>query len=177
MEEKELIESLKNKEEEAYVELINLYGNRILRNLYLMTKNRAEAEDIVQETFIRVFKYIKNFKGDSSLYTWIYRISQNLLRDRYKNKITTITYEDMEESDLDSEDQVIKKIDREILRKELNNLDLIYKEVIILFYFEDLSIKEICQILDEKEGTLKSKLFRGRKILKKALEKGGKLHG
>lgn len=177
MEEKDLIRNLKRGKEDAYYELLNLYGNKLLKTCFLIIKDKNEAEDIVQETFIKVFKYIKNFKGESTLYTWIYRIAQNILKDRYKNRISMIPYEDYEvEVDI-VEDVIISKIDREILRHELENLNLIYKQVLILFYFEDLSIKEISEILDEKEGTIKSKLSRGRVLLKNALEKGGMLNG
>lgn len=74
------------------------------------------------------------------------------------------------------EDLVIDYIDREILRRELLKLNHIYKESLILFYFEDLSIKDICEILGEKEGTIKSRLSRGRTILKENIEKEGEFH-
>lgn len=84
MGDKDLIKGLKRGREEAYYELVNTYGNRLLRTCFLMTRDEKEAEDIVQETFIRVFKYIKGFKGDNSLYTWIIQIgnSQILVRER-----------------------------------------------------------------------------------------------
>ena len=177
MEEKTLIKNLKKNKEEAYIELVKLYGNKLLKTLYLMTKDQGEAEDIVQETFIKVFNNIGKFKGNSSLYTWIYRISQNILKDKVNAKITSIPYEDIEITPDNIEDKLIKNIDREILRKELHNLKFIYKQVLILFYFEDLSIKEIGEILEEKEGTIKSKLSRARSLLKKALEEGGEFNG
>ena len=143
----------------------------------MLFRSQAEAEDIVQETFIKVFKYIKGFKGESSLYTWIYRISQNLIKDRFKSQIYTVPYEDNEVDFKTPEEIIINNIDREILKAELDNLNFIYKQVLVLFYFNDLSIKDISQILDEKEGTIKSKLSRGRVMLKEALEKGGDFSG
>ena len=71
------------------------------------------------------------------------------------------------------EDIALDNIDKILLKEKLFELPFIYKEVLILFYFEDLSIKEISRILEEKEGTIKSKLSRGRNILKKSLLKGG----
>lgn len=178
MEEKRLVKMLKRGNQEAYYELVSLYGNKLLRTSFLMVKDQAEAEDIVQETFIKVFKYIKGFKGESSLYTWIYRISQNIIKDRFKSKIYTVPYEDNEIVDFKiPEEIIINNIDREILKAELDNLNFIYKQVLVLFYFNDLSIKDISQILDEKEGTIKSKLSRGRVLLKEALEKGGDFSG
>ncbi len=177
MEEKTLIKNLKKNKEEAYIELVNLYGNQLLKTLYLMTKDEKEAEDIVQETFIKVFKNIKKFKSNSSLYTWIYRISQNIAKDKLSSKIITIPYEDIEIAPDNIENELIKSIDKDILRKELYKLKFIYKQVLILFYFQDLSIKEIADILGEKEGTIKSKLSRGRLLLRKALGEGGELNG
>ncbi len=173
MEEKQLVKMLKQGKEEAYNELVSLYGNRLLRTSFLMVKDKADAEDIVQETFIKVFNYIKSFKGKSSLYTWIYRISQNIIKDRLKAQIFTIPYEDNEVDFKTPEEITINNIDRDTLKFELDNLNFIYKQVLVLFYFDDLSIRDISEILDEKEGTIKSKLSRGRALLREALEKGG----
>lgn len=172
-----LIKLLKAGKEEAYIELINTYGNKLLKTCFLMIKDEKEAEDIVQETFIKVFKYMKTFKGESSLYTWIYKIAQNTLRDSYRNKIITIPYEDYTVSSENIEEIIIDKESREILKDELNKMNFIYRQVLVLFYFDGLSIKEISEILDEKEGTIKSKLSRGRKILGESLDKGGKFNG
>ena len=177
MGEKDLIKGLKKGREEAYYELLNTYGSGLFRTCFLMTKDEKLAEDIVQETFIRVFKYIKGFKGDSSLYTWIYRISQNVLKDKVKLAVVEVPYEDYHMDPDNPENLIVNKLDRELLRRELDNLSFIYKQVLILFYFEDKSIKQISDILEEKEGTIKSKLSRARSLLKVALEKGGEFNG
>lgn len=177
MEERQLIKALKKGKEEAYIELINTYGNKLLKTCFLIVKDEKEAEDIVQETFIKVFKYIKKFKGNSSIYTWIYRILQNTIKDRYKNKIITISYEDYTISKENIEEIIIDKENRNILKENLNQINFIYKQVLVLFYFDNFSIKEISEILDEKEGTIKSKLSRGRKLLGESLKKGGNTNG
>lgn len=174
--EKDLIRKLKKGKEDAYKEVINLYGNRLLKTCYLILKDREESEDIVQESFLRVFRQIDSFKGNSSIYTWIYQIALNLCRDRLRNRRDFTLYEGTMESDDKVEEIVIKSIDRDILRREPQNLDILYKEVLILYYFEELSIKEISKILNEKEGTIKSRLSRGRILLKKALERGGEFN-
>lgn len=174
MEEKDLIKSLKRGEEASYRELLSLYGDRLLKTCFLISKNEREAEDLVQETFIKVFKSIKKFKGNSSLYTWMYKILQNTIRDRYRNAIITVPYEEYDSSEYSLEEIIIDKENKLILRKYLDEINIIYKQVLVLFYFEDFSIKEISDILDEKEGTIRSKLSRGRKILHDNLVKGGK---
>lgn len=175
--EKQLIKRLKKNDEKAYIELLDLYGNRLLKTCFLVLKDEKEAEDIVQETFIKLFSQIHLFKGKSSLYTWIYRIALNLCKDKMRSKKEFILYEDTVESNEGVEEIVLDEINNKILHKELEGLPHIYKEVIILFYFEDLSIKDISEILEEKEGTIKSRLSRGRVILRDAILKGGEFSG
>lgn len=175
--EKLLIVNLKKGREDAYRQIVEEYGNRLLRTCYLILKDREEAEDVVQETFIKVFRNIDSFRENSGLYTWIYTIALNLSRDRLRKKKDMLTLEDERVGNNDVECEVEKGIDRELLRKELFSINSLYREVLVLFYFEGLSIKEISNLLNEKEGTIKSKLSRGRNILKKGLLKGGSLNG
>lgn len=175
--EKELIKRLKKGNQEAYIELLDLYGDKLMKTCFLVLKDEKEAEDVAQETFIKLFSQIHLFKGKSSLYTWIYRIGLNLCKDKMRSKKEFILYEDTVESGEGVEEIVLDKIDNKILHKELGGLPHIYKEVLILFYFEDQSIKEISEILEEKEGTIKSRLSRGRVILRDAILKGGEFSG
>lgn len=172
-----LIENLKKGREEAYRQIVEEYGNRLLRTCYLILKDREEAEDVVQETFIKVFQKVETFKEKSGLYTWIYTIALNLSRDRLRKKQDIIMIEDEWIGNNDVESYVEKSINKEILRNELFEMNSRYREVLVLFYFEELSIKEISNLLNEKEGTIKSKLSRGRNILKESLLKGGQLNG
>lgn len=175
-EEKKLIKKLRKGNEKAYIELLDLYGNRLIKTCYLILRDEKESEDVVQETFIKVFSRIDSFKGNSGLYTWIYRIALNLCKDRIRVRKEFTIYEDGLGSRVRVEDIVIGAMDREVLRKELFSLSHIYKEVLILFYFEELSIKKICEVLKEKEGTIKSRLSRGRMLLKDSIEKGGEFY-
>jgi RNA polymerase sigma-70 factor (ECF subfamily) len=171
--EKLLINNLKKGQEDAYRQIVEEYGNRLLRTCYLILKDREEAEDVVQETFIKVFKKMDSFREDSGLFTWIYTIALNLSRDRLRKKKDFLTLEDEWVGNTDVEYEIEKIIDRELLRKELFEMNALYREVLVLYYFEELSIKEIANLLKEKEGTIKSKLSRGRNILKESLMKGG----
>jgi RNA polymerase sigma-70 factor (ECF subfamily) len=175
--EKLLVKNLKNGQEDAYNKIVSEYGNRLLRTCYLILKDREEAEDVVQETFIRIFQKMDTFREKSGLYTWIYTIALNLSRDRLRKKQDTLILEDEWVGNNEVEYQVEKNFDRDLLRKELYHLNSLYREVLVLFYFEELSIKEISNLLNEKEGTIKSKLSRGRRILKESLLKGGQLNG
>lgn len=175
--EKLLVKNLKKGREDAYRQIVEEYGNRLLRTCYLILKDREEAEDVVQETFIKVFRNIDSFRENSNLYTWIYTITLNLSRDRLRKKQDMFTIEVELVGNNDVEYEVEKSIDKELLRKELFEINSLYREVLVLFYFEELSIKEISNLLNEKEGTIKSKLSRGRNILKESLLKGGRLNG
>jgi RNA polymerase sigma-70 factor (ECF subfamily) len=175
--EKLLIKGLRKGKEDAYRQIIEEYGNKLLRTCYLILKDREEAEDVVQETFIKVFQKLDTFKENSSFFTWIYAIALNLCRDRLRKKQDMLTLEDEWVGENDVEFHVEKNIDREILRKEIFDMNSLYREVLVLFYFEELSIKEISNLLNEKEGTIKSKLSRGRNILRESLLKGGQLNG
>ncbi|MEL7607835.1 MAG: sigma-70 family RNA polymerase sigma factor [Sedimentibacter saalensis] len=172
-----LIVNLKKGREDAYRQIVEEYGNRLLRTCYLILKDREEAEDVVQETFIKVFRNIDSFRENSGLYTWIYTIALNLSRDRLRKKQDMLALEDEQVGNSDVDYEVEKGIDRELLRKELFSINPLYREVLVLFYFEELSIKHISNLLNEKEGTIKSKLSRGRSILKKGLLNGGSLNG
>lgn len=176
MVEKLLIKELKKGEEEAFRQIVEDYGNKLLKTCYLILRDREEAEDVVQETFTKVFRKMGTFREESGLYTWIYTIALNISRDRLRKKRYILTLEDEVVGNTDVETHVEMSIDREILRKGIFEMNSLYREVLVLFYFEDLSIKEISNLLNEKEGTIKSKLSRGRNILKEGLLKGGQLN-
>lgn len=173
MSEKELINNLKKGSEIAYKEVIDLYGDQLLRTCYLILKDKEDAEDVVQETLIRVFKNIKNFREDSKLYTWIYQIALNLSRDILRKKVDFLSLKDEWIGGEDPHLDIEKTIDKELLKDGLKALSPIYNEVLVLFYLREFSIKEISQMLETNEGTIKSRLSRARTILKNDLEKEG----
>ena len=177
MSEKELIKNLKKGKETAYKEVIDLYGDQLFRTCYLILKDKGDAEDVVQESLVRVFKNIKYFREDSQLYTWIYQIALNLSRDILRKRVDLLSLEDDWVGEEDIYMDIGKTIDKEILEKELKDLNPIYNEVLVLFYLSGFSIKEISEILETSQGTIKSRLSRGRKILKMRLEKEEALIG
>lgn len=174
-EDKELINRIRDGDTEAFEALVNIYGNRLLKTCYLILKDEKDAEDVLQDTFLLVYKNMKKFKGESSLYTWLYAIAVNQCRNRMRKRKELVPFDDTIEfrETEDAEEKVMEYISKENLRKELLILPFIYREVLVLFYFNDMSIKEISEVLGEKEGTVKSKLSRGRNILKEYLLKGG----
>ena len=151
-----------------------------------------DAEDLTQEVFVKIHKALDNFRGESKLSTWIYRIATNTAADRLRSpsyqKVDVIDFSESshEEKDLLSDDINIwtgaktTSIDQHIVHNEMNdcirefieNLNENYKSVLILSELEGLKNKEIADILNVSLDTIKIRLHRGRTRLKKELEKG-----
>ncbi|MCM8804672.1 MAG: RNA polymerase sigma factor [Candidatus Omnitrophica bacterium] len=158
--EKVLVELAKKGNNDAFVSLLKNVENRLYKVAYVISPD--EVEDIIQETFLQAYLSIKKFKGISSFYTWIYRIMMNIIYKRNRKKRPLIKNVNI----VFQNDEELKEKVREALKKLHPKLN----EVITLFYFEEYSIKEISKILNIKEGTVKSRLFKGKKVLKKFLE-------
>lgn len=155
--------------------LIRQYGNDVLRTAYLYVRDSSTAEDIFQDVFIKVNQKLSTFEGNSSIKTWIIRITINTCKDYIKsawNKrvVPMMEYqEDMIISESDYED-VEKKDTRELIRKTVLSLPAKYKDVILCVYFQDMSVTEAAKTLNIAEGTAKSRLSRARQKLKSVLE-------
>lgn len=153
--------------------LIDNYGNDVLKIAYIYLKDKHLAEDAFQEVFIRVYKSYSKFKGKSSEKTWILSITMNICRDILRSSWLkrVIMFKDREASvqaqdPYQLENQVIKHIEYKELTNAVMNLPRKYKELILLYYYEGVSTPEISKILKLPEGTVRSRLFRAREILK-----------
>ncbi|MDF2627959.1 MAG: polymerase ECF-type sigma factor [Symbiobacteriaceae bacterium] len=172
---------------EAAIELLmQEYGTKVLHLAYYYLKDRHLAEDVAQEVFIKAYKHWDSFRGDSSAYTWLYKITVNLCRDKARSAWwrrllpseepratnSPAGYETpaMEEG---PEEAALKSDQREALMKYVMKLPEAYREVVVLFYYQDLSTVEIAEITDQNENTIKTRLFRARAMLKEMLVKGG----
>ncbi|WP_291635609.1 sigma-70 family RNA polymerase sigma factor [Clostridium sp.] len=158
--------------------LINCYGDDVLRVAYLYVKDMHKAEDIFQEVFIKIFKKYDSFKGNSSEKTWIMKITVNVCKDYFKSfwiKRVLLNSDRDEEREIYNEeydaqsldDNIIKAIESRELLHQVMNLTNKYKEVIILYYYEEFNTREISEMLKLPEGTVRTRLFRGRELLKK----------
>ncbi|MDD3172255.1 MAG: sigma-70 family RNA polymerase sigma factor [Herbinix sp.] len=155
--------------------LIRQYGNDVLRTAYMYVRDVNLAEDIFQDVFIKVNQKISTFEGNSSIKTWIIRITINTCKDYLKsawNKrvVPMMEYqEDMVVSETDYDD-VEKKDTRELIRKTVLSLPAKYKDVVLCVYFQEMTITEAANALNIAEGTAKSRLSRARQKLKSVLE-------
>lgn len=145
------------------------YGKQVFSLAYSFVKNKSLAEDVTQEVFFKVFRNIDSFKGKSSLKTWLYRITINQCKDTLKtNYIKSFLPLFHNESSIENfENQLIRDEESEELIQKISTLPQKYKEVLILFYFQDLHISEISEILKVNENTVKTRMLRARSLLKK----------
>lgn len=158
--------------------LIDEYGNDVLRIAYIYLKDKYLAEDAFQEVFVKVYKNFNKFQGSSSVKTWILAITMNTCKDILRSSwLKRIVFsQDQKLINCNDDivdnpaDEVIKRLQYNELLGEVMKLPKKYKEVIILFYYEDVSTIEISKILSIPEGTVRSRLFRAREILKYNLD-------
>ncbi|MBL4710196.1 MAG: sigma-70 family RNA polymerase sigma factor [Flavobacteriales bacterium] len=169
-----LIQQVQKGDLNAFSSLIDQHKNLVYSLVLRMVKNSQDAEELAQDTFVKAFKSIKQFKGDSKFSTWIYKIayftSINHLR---KNKLLSSS---IELSTIESQDSsVLEELDKEdqqqYLNKALSYLKPIDRTLISLFYLEELSIKEIEEITLFSQANIKVKLLRIRKQLNGILQK------
>lgn len=163
------MEEYQNMEEYLSI-LINEYGDSVLRMCYIYLRDYQLAEDVAQETFIRVYQNYGRFRNQSSVQTWILKIAINLC----KNQMRTHWWRYRSEKELlevDTTGYYDGLVDRQTVLSEIGKLPIKYKEVILLYYYQQLTILEIAGLLNEKESTVKSRLVRARKKLKTKMEK------
>lgn len=177
MTENEIINGLKDNDESAIMTLINMYGDAMLRTSLAISGDLQIAEEIVQDTFLKVCQKIHTFQNHSSLKTWIMRIcinkAKNRSRNKWVNRIIPLPTEYNEIAAAKTEDNpeqwLIKNENSDEILKILQQLPIKYREIIILYYLENMTIKEISSLLQQSPGTIKSKLHRGRTMLKAKL--------
>jgi len=171
-----LVEKFHQGDNKAFDELVRIYQSKIYELAYHFTHNVEDALDLSQEIFLRAFKSFSDFKGQSSFYTWLYRIAQNLCIDYTRHKKTVTFAEQTYSEDVLSKvarsfpSQLVeaKELESEVA-KAIDTLPSRTKSVFILWYYEGLDYKSISKILGCRFSTVKSHLFHGRRILKKRL--------
>ncbi len=183
------IERLIARDERAFNELVQAYEQRVFRLLFRMLGRRDEAEDMAQEVFVQVFKAIGQFRGESKLGTWIYRVAVNLCKNRIKYLSRRHTGEEdelepaAERAPLNEgkgvtlgessrPDHVLEGLEVERVVKDcIAALDPDFREVLVLRDVEDLTYEELCEVTGLPDGTVKSRLHRARSMLRQAVER------
>lgn len=169
--------------EEAFDELVYRYQDKITNFLFRYTGNYETAEDLAQDTFIKLFKSKHLYKDIAKFSTWFYTIAINTAKTWLKNegKIDTISINlgfdedgekdfDIESKDITPDDYANSRIEEYYIQKALSMLDDKFREIIILRDIQDLDYEEIAKILELPIGTVKSRINRAREKLKNLLQ-------
>lgn len=154
---------------EIVTELIHEYGDSVLRMCYLYLKDYHLAEDVMQETFLTVLRKYDTFRQQSSVKTWIIKIAINLCKSQMRTSWFATKKQDAF-PELSFEENYDGMLDRAALITEIGNLKPKYREVILLYYYQELSIREIAEVLGQKEPTVKARLQRAREQLRMRLK-------
>ena len=182
MDDLKIIESCLLGNTQIFSQLIDNYRNMIYNLAYRMSNNSQEAEDISQEAFLRAYQSLTHFNPSYKFSTWLYQITLNIIRDRFKKKeLKYVSLDAPVETD-DSEfypqpedltnnpEQIMtQREDAQAIQQAIYSLPLKYREVIVLRHLQDLSYIEISNILKLPSGTVKIHLYRAREQLRKIL--------
>ena len=167
----ELLQQLKKGDHKAFEELYARYGEYALRVATAITKNDANAADVVQETFIRVYHYINNFDINRPFEPWFYRILVNECNRSFKKGHESLPIGDYLENDpIFAREDKHNFVEYQVLYEAIGELKDIYRIPIILKYLKGFKEAEIAEILEINQNTIKSRLLKGRRYLKLALK-------
>ena len=180
-----LVAELRAGSEEAFAYLLAVYQNPVFNLVAHMVESGTDAADVLQDVFVKVFKGIKHFHGESSLKTWIYRIAiheaSNHRRSRLRRRLREVFSLDGEgavtemvlagsSAQPETPYQALEQAERQrLVRRALGSLAQPYRTVVVLREIEGLAYEEIAQVVGVSEGTVKSRLVRGRELLKRKL--------
>ena len=152
--------------------LYHLYAKKMMGVCMWYANNREEAEEILQDGFMRVFKYLDTYSGEGSFEGWMRKVMVNAALSKYRNKsshLSIVTEYNSDEHDIVEESSFISRFDEKELVKLVQTLSPAYRLVFNLYVFEGLKHREIAASLNISEGTSKSNLSDARKILQAVL--------
>jgi RNA polymerase sigma-70 factor (ECF subfamily) len=183
---RDLVERAKDQgDAEAFGQLVRRHQQRIHRLALHMLRDRAEAEDVMQETFIRAYRALARFDGRSEPYTWFYRITINLSLNRIRSKKTARTTHDTDDPRLDAVlvdktpetgDPALRAQRHELYRTLANGIDQLsdtLRTTLILVCIDGRSHEDVAQILGAPEGTIAWRIHEARRKLKEFMQTRG----
>lgn len=183
--ENEIIQQLKNGDYTNYDKIVESYKNRVFGMAYKFTNDYDETQDLAQEVFLKIYRQIKNFRGESKLSTWIYRISINTCLDwkKKKERLKSINFSnmvseenkeqniDLPDTNLMPDEKLIKDEHQKEIHDMIYELSDKYKTVLIMYHFNEMTYQEISKALDIPERTVETRLYRARRMLKERISK------
>jgi RNA polymerase sigma-70 factor, ECF subfamily len=172
--------------EASFQEQMLPHLDALYRSALSMTKNAGDAEDLVQDTYVRAFQYFEQFQEGTNARAWLFRIMTNLYINAYRRRAREperVSYDEMEDFYLynrlqdahqsgiaaSPEEVVVQKIQVDAVRAAIDRLPDEYRDTVILADLNEFSYQEISEMLDVPIGTVRSRLSRGRRLVQKAL--------
>jgi len=182
-EDQRLLQSVKKGNKKAFDTLVLKYQQRVIQLVSRYVHNPSDALDITQEAFIKAYRAIPNFRGESAFYTWLYRIAVNTAKNHLVSKARRSANKEVEpelaeQFEVDSllkdpdspEHLVLTEEIRQTIVKALDKLPQELKQAITLRELEGLNYQEIAEKMDCPVGTVRSRIFRAREAIDKAIE-------
>lgn len=181
-----LLNACQRGDEDAYRLLFEEYHQRVFHVAFRFCGNIQEAEDITQEVFLKVFRDVSNFRGDSGFFTWLYRITVNVCLDNNRSRQRREKHLAEENTSMDllkdtaaehgrdpSSHQIWQDELQQNLQTALNQMNPKLRTVIVLNHLQGLSYQELAKIIGCSKGTISSRLNRARRQLKRILSHMG----
>jgi len=170
-----LIEEIRNGKMDLYSEIIRRYKIPLLSYIRRLSFNSPEAEDILQEVYLKVYRNLFGFDIKKKFSSWIYRIAHNeTINYIKKHSKPKMNLDDLPEDFFSDEDNLENKIDQKFLKKEMEEylklIKLKYREILVLYYFEQKSYEEISEILKIPKNTVGTYIHRAKKQLIKNIK-------
>lgn len=169
--ERDLVIAAKSGDTKAFGELYDAHIKKIYNFVYFKTRHKETAEDLTSETFFKALNKIKTVDPAQSFSSWLYRIAQNTVIDHFRAKRPTGNIDDV--FDLDDETDIVGELDTKAdvreLTKNLKNLSSIERDIIIMRVWQDMSYKEIAEIVGKSEGSCKMMYFRTLEKLRQSM--------
>ena len=172
------IQRIRGGDHEAFARLMRAHLPLVVHVTARMVPDHEDRKDLCQDIFLKVYRNLEAFRGESKLSTWIARIAYNSCLNHVQRKrpdhsngsLPGIRIEDREDMDVRPPDDAFEDRDvSEKLHREIERLPVRYRAVLTLFHLEGMRIEEIAEVMDMPVGTVKNDLFRARKILKEKL--------
>ena len=172
----ELVEQAMQGRTEAFSILVDRYRQKVFRTAMGFLHNADDAEDLTQEIFIKAWHALRSFDRKSAFSTWLYRISVNkAINQIRKNKLRALAGINDEVNqtpdDESADDTITRKEQKKEIKKAINELNIKQKKAFVLFYYQELNMKEVADVLKMSQKAAESLVFRARKNLQKELQR------
>lgn len=178
MTDEEIVARVRNGETRLFEELVRRHQDKVYGLAARFVGKSAEAEDIVQEVFLRAYRGLDRFKGEAKLSTWLYRVAYNLCIDwqrshrrRRRGAASLDQAGEVADDRVDVVRDLVDKEERARVRKAVDALDERYRSVVVLLYYQKHSYEEIAAMMDVPLKTVETRLYRARKLIRRRLER------